>query len=57
MHEDEIKNIASQYANLKDGRDSLEEKYFNPIGCAKYDAFLAGAKWMEDKINALKNED
>ncbi|MEX1383187.1 hypothetical protein [Lutibacter sp.] len=56
IFEQEIKEVAMIIGDLKESRASKEEQYFNPIGCVKYDAFLAGVKWMEEKINNLQNE-
>lgn len=38
-----IKAAAKVYGGLKEDRDDFDEQYFNGSGCAKYDAFLAGA--------------
>lgn len=56
MEEQELREAAFKFAELTEDRDSKEEEYFNPIGCSRYDSFLEGAKWMEEKINNLHNE-
>lgn len=42
-----IECAAHAYANLKDSRIDNDEQYFNTGGCAKYDAFIAGAMSKE----------
>lgn len=42
MEEEMAKNLAREYAGLKEGFDYEEEKYYNSQAIAKYEAFLAG---------------
>lgn len=42
-----VECAAHAYADLKDSRIDDDEQYFNTGGCAKYDAFIAGAMSKE----------
>ena len=44
-----LEAAAKKYSGLAYDRNDYEEKYYNQIGCTKYDAFIDAVQWHQER--------
>ena len=45
-----LEAAAKKYSGIAYDRNDYEERYYNQEGCDKYDGFIEGAKWQQERM-------